>query len=299
MRRKIPSHSALMAFEAAARHASFARAAEELALTEGAISRQIGRLEGFLGVTLFARIGNRVRLLPNGERYAAQVRETLDRLERDSQYLMGQRSDGASLDIAVLPTFATRWLIPRLKKFQIRHPNITVHLAERMQPFVLADSGFDAAIHFEHPAWTGMRTHRLLQEVLVPVCDPALLAGKDAATALDTLPRLHRRQNPEAWQRYAQETGIGLTHPAIGARYDLHAMSIEAALAGLGVALVPRLYVAAELAAGRLVAPWPDGTSIAKTFCLVLPEQIRLNDAPIQALAEWLIEEARASSPLP
>ena len=117
MRRKIPSHSALMAFEAAARHASFARAAEELALTEGAISRQIGRLEGFLGVTLFARIGNRVRLLPNGERYAAQVRETLDRLERDSQYLMGQRSDGVSLDIAILPTFATRWLIPRLKKF--------------------------------------------------------------------------------------------------------------------------------------------------------------------------------------
>lgn len=299
MRRKIPSHSALMAFEAAARHASFARAAEELALTEGAISRQIGRLEGFLGVTLFARIGNRVRLLPNGERYAAQVRETLDRLERDSHYLMGQRSDGVSLDIAVLPTFATRWLIPRLKKFQTRHPNITVHLAERMQPFVLAGSGFDAAIHFEHPAWTGMRTHRLLQEVLVPVCHPALLAGKTPATALDALPRLHRRQNPDAWHRYAQEAGIALTHPAVGARYDLHAMSIEAALAGLGVALVPRLYVAAELAAGRLVAPWPDGTSISKTFCLVLPEPIRLNDAPIQVLADWLIEEARASSPVP
>ncbi|MDR6673312.1 LysR substrate-binding domain-containing protein [Xanthomonas sp. 1678] len=299
MRRKIPSHSALMAFEAAARHASFARAAEELALTEGAISRQIGRLEGFLGVTLFARIGNRVRLLPNGERYAAQVRETLDRLERDSHYLMGQRSDGVSLDIAVLPTFATRWLIPRLKKFQTRHPNITVHLAERMQPFVLAGSGFDAAIHFEHPAWTGMRTHRLLQEVLVPVCHPALLAGKNPATALDALPRLHRRQNPDAWHRYAQEAGIALTHPAVGARYDLHAMSIEAALAGLGVALVPRLYVAAELAAGRLVAPWPDGTSISKTFCLVLPEPIRLNDAPIQVLADWLIEEARASSPVP
>ncbi|KIZ40997.1 LysR family transcriptional regulator, partial [Rhodopseudomonas palustris] len=124
MRRKIPSNSALMAFEASARHGNFARAADELALTEGAISRQIGRLEAFLGVTLFERVGNRVRLLPNGERYAVQVRESLDRLERDSQYLMGQPSGGASLDIAILPTFATRWLIPRLKPFQERHPNI-------------------------------------------------------------------------------------------------------------------------------------------------------------------------------
>lgn len=111
MRRKIPSSTALTAFEAAARHGSFARAAEELSLTEGAISRQIGRLEAFLGVTLFERIGNRVRLLPNGERYAAQVRESLDRLDRDSQYLMGQPNDGASLDIATIPTFAMRWLI--------------------------------------------------------------------------------------------------------------------------------------------------------------------------------------------
>lgn len=292
MRRKIPSHSALMAFEAAARHGSFARAADELSLTEGAISRQIGRLEAFLGVTLFERVGNRVRLLPNGERYAAQVRETLDRLERDSQYLMGQPSDGASLDIAILPTFATRWLIPRLRRFQERHPNITVHLAERMEPFVLADSGFDAAIHFEHPAWTGMRTHRLLHEVLVPVCHPVLIDGKDAATALDALPRLHRRQNPDAWQRYAEETGIALTNPAIGARYDLHAMLIEAALAGLGVALVPRLYVEAELSDGRLVAPWPEGTSISKTFCLILPEPIRLSENPVQVFADWILHEA-------
>lgn len=292
MRRKIPSHSALMAFEAAARHGSFARAADELSLTEGAISRQIGRLEAFLGVTLFERVGNRVRLLPNGERYAAQVRETLDRLERDSQYLMGQPSDGASLDIAILPTFATRWLIPRLRRFQERYPNITVHLAERMEPFVLADSGFDAAIHFEHPAWAGMRTHRLLHEVLVPVCHPVLIDGKDAATALDALPRLHRRQNPDAWQRYAEETGIALTNPAIGARYDLHAMLIEAALAGLGVALVPRLYVEAELSDGRLVAPWPEGASISKTFCLILPEPIRLSENPVQVFADWILHEA-------
>ena len=297
MRRKIPSHSALMAFEAAARHGSFARAADELALTEGAISRQIGRLEAFLGVTLFERVGNRVRLLPNGERYAVQVRESLDRLERDSQYLMGQPSDGASLDIATLPTFATRWLIPRLARFRDLHPNIIVHLAERMEPFVLAGSGFDAAIHFEHPAWTGMRTHRLLHETLVPVCHPALLGRGEGAVSLDELPRLHRRQNPDAWERYALESGIVLTNPAVGARYDLHSMQIEAALAGLGVALVPRLYIEKELAEGRLVAPWPDGQSISKTFSLILPEPIRLSEGPIQLFANWLLTEARSSNP--
>ncbi len=235
MRRKIPSNSALMAFEAAARHGSFARAAEELALTEGAVSRQIGRLEAFLGVALFERVGNRVRLAPNGTRYAAQVREILDRLERDSLYLMGQPIEGASIDIAAIPTFATRWLIPRLKRFQDRHPHITVHIAERMDPFILAGSGFDAAIHFEHPAWAGMHLHRLLEEVLVPVCSPALLASAGANLSLDELPRLHRRQNPDAWQLYAHEAGIVLTNSAVGARYDLHSMLIEAALAAWGL----------------------------------------------------------------
>ncbi|AKM28904.1 LysR family transcriptional regulator [Pandoraea faecigallinarum] len=295
MRRKIPSHSALLAFEAAARHGSFARAADELARTEGAVSRQIGRLEAFLGVTLFERVGNRVRLLPNGMRYAGQVRETLDRLERDSLYLMGQPVEGASLDIAATPTFATRWLIPRLKHFQQRYPNITVHLAECMTPFLLAGSGFDAAIHFEHPAWAGMHLHRLLEEVLIPVCSPALLAQAGGTASLDALPRLHRRQNPHAWQAYAQATGITLTNSAVGARYDLHAMLIEAALAGLGVALVPRLYIGAELEDGRLVAPWPEHTAVSKNFCLVLPEPLALSQGPVQVFAEWLLGEARGN----
>ena len=294
MRRKIPSNSALLAFEAAARHGSFARAAEELALTEGAISRQIGRLEVFLGVVLFERVGNRVRLAPNGARYAAQVREILDRLERDSLYLMGQPIEGASIDIAAIPTFATRWLIPRLKRFQNLHPNITVHIAERMEPFILAGSGFDAAIHFEHPAWAGMHLHHLLQEVLVPVCSPAFLADAGANLSLDELPRLHRRQNPDAWQLYAEEAGIVLTNSAVGARYDLHSMLIEAAVAGLGVALVPRLYIGAELEQGRLVAPWPDGKVITKNFCLVLPEPIELSEGPLRAFANWILHETRA-----
>ncbi|WP_342612053.1 LysR substrate-binding domain-containing protein [Burkholderia ambifaria] len=283
-----------MAFEAAARHGSFARAADELALTEGAISRQIGRLEMFLGVSLFERVGNRVRVAPNGARYAAQVREVLDRLERDSQYMMGQPGDGGSVDIAVTPTFATRWLIPRLKDFQTRHPNITVHFADRAEPFVLAGSGFDAAIHFEHPTWAGMHTYRLCEEVLVPVCHPSLLAGGDPDALLGTLPRLHKRQTPDAWSAYVQETGLPVSNPAAGARYDLYSMLIAAALAGLGVALVPRLYVDAEIAQGSLAAPWPDGRGVVKRFCLVLPDALELGDGPLQTFAHWVLRQADA-----
>lgn len=127
----------------------------------------------------------------------------------------------------------------------------------------------------------------------MPVCSPALLAEAEPNTSLDALPRLHRRQNPDAWQSYAQATGILLTNSAVGARFDLHSMLIEAALAGLGVALVPRLYIETELAQGRLVAPWPDAKAITKTFCLVLPDPIELSEPPMQAFAKWLLNEAR------
>ena len=140
-----------------------------------------------------------------------------------------------------------------------------------------------------------MRTYPLLQEVLVPVCHPALIKGAKALVSLDQLPRLHRRQSADAWQRYAEKVGITLANPAVGARYDLHAMLIEAALAGLGVALVPCLYVGRELEQGRLVAPWPQGEAVSKTFCLVLSEPIGLTAGPVQAFAHWLQDEARAA----
>lgn len=129
----------------------------------------------------------------------------------------------------------------------------------------------------------------------MPVCSPALLADAGANTSLDASPLLHRRQNPDAWQRYAQASGIVLANPAVGAPYDLHVMLIEAALAGLGVAWVPRLYIDAELEQGRLVAPWPDGKGLTKNFCLVLPEPIELSERPVQAFSKWILEEARGS----
>ena len=291
MRRKIPSSASLQAFEAAARHGNFARAAAELSLTEGAISRQIARLEALLECRLFDRTGTRVKLNPVGSHYAHHVREILERLERDTQYVMGMPEGSRSLEIAVLPTFCSRWLIPRLSGFQSLYPDITLNIAARTDPFIITGSGFDAAIHFEHPAWAGMRTQVLFKEKLVPVCRPDLLSDKDIVEQLNTLPRIHRRQNPEAWLHYAGQSGIVLDNPAQGVRYDLHEMAIAAVLAGQGVAMVPRIYVEKELNQGLLVAPWPDSEQLSKTFCLVKPVETGINEPALQDFERWLRAE--------
>ncbi|MDF7759765.1 LysR substrate-binding domain-containing protein [Kosakonia cowanii] len=291
MRRKIPSIASLQAFDAAARHGNFARASEELSLTEGAISRQIARLEALLDCKLFDRVGSRVKLNPVGARYAHHVRETLDRLERDTQYVMGMPQGGQNLDIAVLPTFSSRWLIPRLNRFNALFPEITLNIAARTDPFILPGSGFDAVIHFEHSAWAGMRMRFLFQENLLPVCHPALLTHDDVNQQLNELPRIHRRQNPDAWHRYAQESGIYLYNPAQGARYDLHEMAIAAVMAGQGVALVPRMYIENELRCGTLVSPWPASESLSKRFCLIKPTETGINEAALERLESWLLSE--------
>ena len=128
----------------------------------------------------------------------------------------------------------------------------------------------------------------------MPVCHPSLLAGGHPDALLGRLPRLHKRQTPDAWSAYVQETGLPVSNPAAGARYDLYSMLIAAALAGLGVALVPRLYVDTEITQGLLAAPWPDGRGVVKRFCLVLPEALDLGDGPLQTFARWVLGEADA-----
>lgn len=295
MRRKIPSSSSLQAFEAAARHGNFARAAEELALTEGAISRQIARLESLLNCRLFDRAGSRVKLNPVGTRYAHQVRETLERLERDTQDIMGMPEGSQSLDIAVLPTFSSRWLIPRLNKFKSLYPGITLNIAARTDPFILSGSGFDAAVHFEHSAWAGMRIQFLFEEKLIPVCHPALLTHKNSDEQLNELPRIHRRQNPDAWHQYARESGLMIDNPTQGDRFDLHEMAIAAVMAKQGVALIPRMYIESELNSGLLVSPWPASDNLSKRFCLVKPAETGVNETALAYFEDWLLAEINQS----
>ena len=146
MRRKIPSTDALIAFEAAARHLSFTRSAEELSLTQSAVGRQVAALEEYLGTPLFNRFKRRISLTEAGELYAKRVRENLERIERDTLATMAHRSAGGILELAVIPTFATRWLIPRLPEFYTKHENVVINLTTRAAPFLFKDTPFDAAI---------------------------------------------------------------------------------------------------------------------------------------------------------
>ncbi|MBK0031857.1 LysR family transcriptional regulator [Erwinia sp. S43] len=289
MRRTLPGISALIAFEASARHNSFSRAAAELFISEGAVSRQIARLEAQLGSTLFVRRGNRVELSRQGQSYAAQVREILGRLEQESLRLVAQPDDGGILELAVIPTFASRWLIPRLDRFQKRYPNIILNLSERTKPFPMSGSGFDVVVHFTHPAWVGHVVQPLFAENLVPVCRPDLLKGHISGDA--PLVLLHKRGTPNAWRDYVNASGVPIANAIAGPRFDLFSLLIDAAIAGLGVALVPGIFVESELAAGALCIPWQ---RVERGNTLAV---ITLNDTAADPnrdrFVQWLVDEAQ------
>jgi LysR family glycine cleavage system transcriptional activator len=172
---KIPNMGALLAFEAAARHESFTHAARELFLTESAVSRQINTLESNLGVRLFVRVKQRVVLTKAGKVYSAQVRRSLEQLDRDTLSIIAHGSGGGYLELAVLPTFASQWLIPRLAAFNTQYPDVRVNMGVRTGTFPFADTHFEAAIHYGKPTWPGTSADFLFSEEVVPVCAASLL----------------------------------------------------------------------------------------------------------------------------
>ncbi|WP_323122669.1 LysR substrate-binding domain-containing protein [Burkholderia alba] len=292
MRKGIPNLAALQIFEAAARHESFTRAADELALTQSAVSRQVTALEERLGVALFLRIRKRVILTPHGRDYAALVRKNLERIERDTLELMAQRGIGETLELAVVPTFASQWLIPRLPQFRALRPDITVNLSVRTEPFLFSDSPFDAAIYFGHALWPGTQGRLLFQEGdMVPVCCPALLPPDGAPLSRDTLlelPLLHLSTRADAWRDWFRAHGLEHDVRAVrGPRYELFTMLSAAAHAGMGVALMPALLVADELASGRLCAPLDLRLASDAGYYLVAPDETA-DSEPFVALADWL-----------
>ena len=263
MRRKIPATQALLCFEAAARHESFTRAAQELSLTQSAISRQITTLEELVGMALFRRTRHGVALTNAGTRYATQVASWLRGLEQDTLDLMSTRGHGGAVQLASVPTFAARWLLPRLPDFHAKHANTVVHIETRTRPFLFNDTSFDAAIfactELQIRHWAGTRCYRLLQEQVVAVCSPALLQSRKALSAAEValLPLLQQSTRPDSWQSWFSAQGIEAPNAFAGPRYEQFSMASSAAACGMGVALVPRLLIEAELARGELVLAHP------------------------------------------
>ena len=302
MRRKIPSTQALACFEAAARHESYTRAAQELALTQSAVSRQILALESFVGVALFRRTRHGVSLTPAGAHYARQVALRLQALEHDALDIMGGQGAGGSLTLAAVPTFATRWLIPRLPGFQRAHPDIVVHIEPRTRPFLFAETGFDAALYAGTPAqltnWPGTEATRLIDEDVVPVCSPALLPAEPAQCTLDllaSLPLIQQSTRPDAWRRWFRAAGLEAARAMQGPRYELFSMLAMAATHGMGVALIPPMLIEAELARGELVIAYPLPLRGERAYYLVTPASGETEPPALALLRRWICDAAASS----
>lgn len=293
-RRFLPPLSALMAFEAAARHGGFTAAARELNVSQAAVSRRVQLLEELLGLTLFERIRQRVVLTPAGAAYARELQEALGRIGTATVNTMAARGGNATLNIATLPTFGTRWLIPRLPDFAARHPQITVNLPTRIENFDFTAEPLDAAISFGDPVWPGAVVDRLIEEELVPVATRKLLNKHRIRKPEDLfkIPLLQQSTRPTAWADWFSALGIACPPVPLGPRYGQFAMIVQAVIVGIGAAIVPRFLVERELKEGELIAPFPQTIGSKQAYCLFYPEAKR-NDPALRAFRDWLVEAAK------
>ncbi len=298
--RRLPPLNALKAFEAAARRLSITLAARELGVTPGAVSQQIKVLEDHAGAPLFRREGGAVALTELGTRLQPALREAFEQLKRAAEIVYGP-AGRRSLAVSVPPSFAARWLAPRMVRFSAAHPEIEVWISADMQLADVAGGRVDVAVRYGIGNYPGVRSERLLEAGVVPVCSPALLSGahplrKPADLAHHTLIHVGngRVEEPRpdwaAWLKARGATGIDAS---AGSRYDQTAFAIEDAANGRGVALAPRAFVAADLASGRLVAPFADGYLATNMAYHVLT---RRNGGREEArtFVAWLRREAEA-----
>ena len=291
----LPPIGSLVAFECAARHESFSRAAEELHLTQGAISRQIRALEEIVGVALFERVRQRVVLSEAGRAYLDDVRRALVDLGAATHRVMGFAGTRGVLELAVLPTFGARWLVPRLARFLADHPDVTINLAARIEPFDFAVDPFDAAIHVGQPVWAGGVLEHLMDEEVVPVARPDVRAGLDGPADVARLPLLHQSTRPSAWADWFGSVGVTTDAAWRGPHFDQFNMVAEAAACGLGAALVPRFLIEEELANGRLAVLFPEPLSTRSAYYVVHPAS-KGRSALLKAFEEWIVAEARGDA---
>ncbi len=290
-RRSLPDFKVLQTFEAAARHGNFTRAADELALTQSAVSRQIRELEDQLGQPLFERLRGKVALTPSGAEFLPQVRRLLGLAEKTMRQASAIGSGGALLSINALPTFSARWLMPRLPRFAAAHPELRFDLTTRRDIFDFAEQACDVAIHYGKPIWPGATCRYLCSEVLVPVAGGALarqpLSGPEA---LLTAPKIHLSDRPDLWRDWFTRHGVMPEQAQTGHWFDQFALTIEAVKAGMGYALLPLYLIEQDLRSGALrqVLDLPHSTDQA--YHIVVPEGRGEAVAPF---CDWLLSEVK------
>ena len=293
----LPSLSALRAFEAASRHLSFTKAAEELGVTQSAISRQIRAMEDLLGLRLFERVGTGLVLTEPGAVYAEKIRTKLQDIETATLELLACRDLGGELTIACLPTFGARWLVPRLNRFFTSHPEILIHVVTRIEPFAFGELDIDAAIHFGDGTWAGAMTDALMPEFILPLghhdlLEEVRLEGLEAV--LKRYPLLQSTSRPGLWSHWYGQAGLSHPTPHVGPRFEHFHMVIRAAASKLGIALLPRFLVEEEIAAGQLAPLSETVIQNEGNYCFAYPQSKRANPN-LQTFRTWLIREAQVA----
>ncbi|HEX4179217.1 MAG TPA: transcriptional regulator GcvA [Caulobacteraceae bacterium] len=298
-RRRLPPLNALRAFEAAARHLNFSRAADELSVTPGAVSQQIQNLEDYIGVALFKRTPKGLLLTDPAQIALPALREAFDRLVEAASMLTAA-VDGRRLTVTVAPSFAAKWLVPRLGRFEALHPQVDVWISAGMELTDFNSGEVDLAIRYGSGRYPGLEVTRLMQETVIAVASPELIERQP----LNDLPDLSRHVllhdgSPDAdescpdWTMWLAARGVRGVDGSRGPRFNQSSLVIEAAIGGRGVALAKRALAQADLDAGRLVAPFQIATAVDFAYYLVHPKaKGRLPQ--VKAFSTWLTAEAEA-----
>mgnify|MGYP001171447206 FL=1 len=306
MARRLPNLNALKAFEAAARHLSFTQAAAELNVTQGAISHQVQGLEESLGLVLFKRMNRRLALTDAGRAYLPALSEAFDRIAGATERLRAQEESG-QLTVTVLPSFAARWLLPRIGRFRRVAPDIDVAISSRQQLVDLAREPVDAAIRFGlgQGRYPELAETFLMGDEIFPVMAPALRDGRPPPRRPEELrdyPLLHDEggdMEPAIdWRRWLALAGVEDVDWRRGSSFTDSAFGVLAAIAGEGVALARRSLCLEDLVAGRLVRPFGPNVALKQTYRLLVARE-KAHWPKVQRFRQWLLDEVAAEPPLP
>ena len=286
---RLPNFSALRAFEAAARHQNFSRAAEELHLTHGAISHQVRALEEELGLPLFVRNGRHVKVTADGLRFAQVLGRSFAEIATAAEALRPGSASARRLTVSSIPSFAARWLAPRLGRFIERHPEVEVVLQSSGQLQDLARDGVDVGIRFGRGHYPGMQVERLMGDIYFPVVSPHYRGGALPATPAE-LEQACLLRSVEPWAPWLQAAGLALAEPSGGVMFEDLSMLIRSAVDGDGVALVRRVVAMQELASGQLLRLFELAVPCAEEYYFVSPPAAA-HKPQVQAFRAWLLAE--------
>jgi LysR family glycine cleavage system transcriptional activator len=292
--RRLPPLNALKAFEAAARHESFTRAAEELCVTQGAVSHQVKALEAELGVKLFMRERQRLIITEAGRDYLVVLRDALDRIALGTERLIQRQTSGV-LTVSTSPDFAAKWLVNRLGRFAETHPGIDLRISATLHHVDFAREDVDLAVRHGEGNWPGLDVVRLSSEQLFVVCSPKLLAGRNGiAKPADVLrfPLLHL-DDSNAWAKWFEAVGVQAARRLQGPVLNRASMVIDAAIDGQGIALARTTLAASDLISGRLVRPFAEALRLPNTYWIVCPKATSALPK-IATFRDWLLAEAAA-----